>query len=391
MKWVTVDDMYNSAKSANTELLSDYASAYWAEYRSKHNYYDRLFRRMFNSFRFFDQTPLTTAPSAEHIADVQEEFTDAVYDFLLVNDKKFAELYRVNVIDDEKYSIFNNYDIIETKEEERSSEGTDNIGAKSVTDTNTYGSATDSNTHVEAQRQDSATHTEGQRTDTEQISVGAKTISEEDVVGAKTISEEDVVGAKTISEEDVVGARTDSDTATVGAQNNTKETGIAGFNSSTYSDADLVTESLGTRSDTAGHTQGQQTNTKSVQEGAQTNSKSIQEGAQSNSKSIQEGAQSNSKSIQKGAQSDTDAITKGEVRITDTKNIGGRSDTLASQHSAQENTFERGDTTAYTLTRKGNIGVRTVTEILAQHKEFWSMWEFYSYIFKEICADLLLI
>ena len=79
------------------------------------------------------------------------------------------------------------------------------------------------------------------------------------------------------------------------------------------------------------------------------------------------------------------------MTTTETRNVGSRSDTLSHVHSAQNNSFERDDSTTYTLTRKGNIGVRTVTEILTQHKDMWSVWEFYTYIFKEICAELLLI
>ena len=41
--------------------------------------------------------------------------------------------------------------------------------------------------------------------------------------------------------------------------------------------------------------------------------------------------------------------------------------------------------------RHGNIGVTTVSEMLRQHKEFWTTWEFYEYIFKAIAKDLLLV
>lgn len=41
--------------------------------------------------------------------------------------------------------------------------------------------------------------------------------------------------------------------------------------------------------------------------------------------------------------------------------------------------------------RHGNIGVTTVSEMLRQHKEFWTSWEFYEYIFKAIAKDLLLV
>ena len=47
------------------------------------------------------------------------------------------------------------------------------------------------------------------------------------------------------------------------------------------------------------------------------------------------------------------------------------------------------ETTEYK--RHGNIGVTTVSEMLRQHKEFWTSWEFYEYIFKSIAKDLLVV
>lgn len=305
MKWITVDDMYNTVKGTETKFLSSFNADFWQEYEQNHTYYDRLFRRMFASFRYFDQKPkvswdeITTA----EINDLQAEFTDAVHDLLMVNEKKFTELYRINVVPDEQYSILNNYDVTETKEEENSSTGTDTFGEKVDSDSNVYGAVQDSNTHVEGARTDSTTES--------------------------------------------VGARTDSDSVTQGAQSNTRENDIAGFNSSNYSDESRVNESLGARNDTANHTQG---------------------------------AQSNSKNL-----------NKGEMTTTDTRTVGTRTDTLTHTHGEQENTFEHGGTANYTLRRVGNIGVKTATEIMREHKELWSLWEFYTYIFKEICAELLLI
>lgn len=305
MKWITVNDMYNAVKGTETKFLSSFNAAFWQEYEQEHDYYDRLFRRMFASFRFFDQEPKASWDeiTPTEISNLQVEFTDAVHDLLMVNEKKFSELYRVNVVADEQYSILNNYDVTETKEEENSSTGTDTIGEKVDTDSNAYGAAQDANTHVEGARTDSTTES--------------------------------------------VGARTDSDSVTQGAQNNTRENDIAGFNSSNYSDDSRVNESLGARSDTANHTQGQQSNSKN--------------------------------------------LNKGEMTTTDTRTMGARTDTLMHTHGEQENTFEHGGTASYTLRRVGNIGVKTATEIMYEHREFWSLWEFYTYIFKEICAELLLI
>lgn len=43
----------------------------------------------------------------------------------------------------------------------------------------------------------------------------------------------------------------------------------------------------------------------------------------------------------------------------------------------------------YTLTRKGNIGVVSAPDLLEKHTNFWTSFDFYSYIFKDICTELL--
>lgn len=41
--------------------------------------------------------------------------------------------------------------------------------------------------------------------------------------------------------------------------------------------------------------------------------------------------------------------------------------------------------------RRGNIGVMTVADMEEKQRNFWMQWEFYDYIFSQICADLLMI
>lgn len=305
MRWVTVDDMYDNVKGTDNKLLSSFNADFWNEYKTNSTYYDRLFRRMFGSFRYFDQVPLDNRSEKTPwlINEVQTEFTDAVYDHLLANSKKYAELYRVNVVDDEKYSILNNYDITETKEEDRSATGTDNVGARTDTDNNVYGPSTNSVSRVEGQRED--------------------------------------------VREIVTGGREDEDTIQQGEQENSRLNKIAGFNSANFSNDNQSSETLGQRDDTITHTQGTQT--------------------------------------------DTDTLTKGAMTTTDTEQRGSKTDALSHTQGAQANTFTHDDSSEYTLRRVGNIGVRTMTEVMGQHKDFWNMWEFYTYIFKEICAELLLI
>lgn len=253
-----IGDIYKANAAASTLMLSNFSIAgaeddFWSDYRTNHTNYDRVFNRMFNSFKPFMQDE-----DAE-LSDVVDAFRQDVYEHLLINQKKYEELYRVQVIPDDDYSLINNYDMQE-------------IMDKDVTDNqdNTYGS-----------RQDSGSFTKG--------------------------------------------SRQDSTTNGIGQQTNTKTNTVAPYDSSTFANNTEDTEVLGARSDSISFTEGQQL--------------------------------------------DSSSSTKG----------------------SQIDDLNRTYTEDYTLHRVGNIGVQTVTDMLGKHIKLWSVWEFYEYIFKEICKDLLLI
>lgn len=254
---IRIGDIYKKNKADSTLMLSNYTTGeeldFWAEYRDNHARYDAVFNRMFNSFWYFMQLPDDT------LDEVVDQFRDAVYDHLLINSKKYEELYRVQVIPDDDYSLINNYDMQE-------------IMDKDVTDNqdNTYG-----------QRSDSGSYTKG--------------------------------------------SRTDNTTNGIGQQTNTTTSKVAPYDSSTYAEHTQDTQQIGARSDSIGFTEGQQL--------------------------------------------DSSSSTKGQ----------------------QKDDLDRTYTEDYTLHRVGNIGVQTVTDMLNKHIKLWSLWEFYEYIFKEICKDLLLI
>lgn len=58
---------------------------------------------------------------------------------------------------------------------------------------------------------------------------------------------------------------------------------------------------------------------------------------------------------------------------------------------AHDDTETAGGSDVVEFERRGNIGVMTVDDMLKKHKNFWMQWEFYDYIFSQICADLLMI
>ena len=150
---IKVGDIYKANRTGNTKMLSDFTIAgqetdFWADYRSNYARYDSVFNRMFNSFWPFMQQDM-------ELSDAVTAFRDDVYNHLMMNAKKYDELFRVQVIPDEDYSLVNNYDMQEVMD-------------KDVTDDqdNTYGSRQDSGSFTKGSRQDSTSNTIGEQTTT---------------------------------------------------------------------------------------------------------------------------------------------------------------------------------------------------------------------------------
>ena len=327
MKWVTVNDMYKCSKGNDFPLLSEFTGDFWSDYVSNYLRYDKLFNRMFTSFRYYMQDPVSMCDELtdEHIEEITRDFSYEVFNHLLVNSKKYSELYRVNVVDDDDFSVVDNYNVIETLERETSK--------------------SDSNVL-------------GQRLDSESEILGAKINTISETIGAKSESESEQLGSRQDSNSQTLGSRTDSNETTVGDQTNVGTNTIAVFNSIGFENDTEFTDSLVERTDSSETTIGQQINSNTNTIGPQSNSKTIQHGQQINETETELGQQAYSRNFTKGSQTDT---------------------------------YTGSGTEEYTLTRRGNIGVKTASQVMAEHADLWSKWEFYSYIFKEICADLLLI
>ena len=286
MKMFKVGQMYKKNAADNTLMLSNYGSDFWKDYRDNHTRYDKVFNRMFNSFYYFLQE------DDETIGDVTDNFREDVYNHLLMNDKKYDELYRVQVIPDVDYSLTNNYDMHEVMDKDVSDQ-----------QDNTY----------------------GQRTDTGEA----------------------VYGQRTDTGEAVKGQRSDNTTNTTGQQTNSSTESIAPYDSSTFANLNKKEDVLGNRQDTIAFTEGSQTDT--------------------------------SENV-KGSQTDT------------TENVkGSQTDTTENVYGQHKDDLDRTYAEDYTLHRYGNIGVMTVTDMLDRHIKLWSMWDFYEYIFKEICKELLML
>ena len=113
----TVKEMYEVSKSAGTPLLSNFNAVFWTDYIEHYTELDRYFARRYRSFRYFAQEESDT------IEVVTQNFTSSVYEHLLVNKKRYEELYRVQSVNDNEYMLLDNYNVNETVTKEGSGNG----------------------------------------------------------------------------------------------------------------------------------------------------------------------------------------------------------------------------------------------------------------------------
>lgn len=131
----TVKQMYQKCNISNTPLLSNYSSIFWNEYVNNFSDFDFVFSKLFSSFIYFDQT------DDLDIDEVTTDFTNSVYSWLRMNDKRYNELWRINVIpDNNKYSITDNYYLNETYAEHTTGNGSFIDNQRTDVTNNAYGS-----------------------------------------------------------------------------------------------------------------------------------------------------------------------------------------------------------------------------------------------------------
>ena len=113
----TVKEMYEVTKVAGTPLLSNFNDTFWNDYIEHYTELDRYFARRYSSFRYFAQEESDT------IEVVTQNFTSSVYEHLLVNKKRYEELFRVQAVNDNEYMLLDNYNVNETVTKEGSGNG----------------------------------------------------------------------------------------------------------------------------------------------------------------------------------------------------------------------------------------------------------------------------
>lgn len=181
-----VIDLYKAVGTGESLLPTGTDFDFWEEtYEANTAVYDREFARRFTTFEYFDFM------DADTIAEARENFHADVLSILTFNQKRYAEMYRVFLVEDADDPITYNYDMIETTGAQHSEteygatsetkgEETFTKGAETFTkgsQSNTVGAIT--TTHsvapynvqtLTAESSDGTTqqsNTEGQREDTE--------------------------------------------------------------------------------------------------------------------------------------------------------------------------------------------------------------------------------
>lgn len=273
-----VNDMYEYCKENNISMLSPFDADFWEVYNNNHDYFDRLFR---NSYREFVPFSLN---DNDTISDFVTDWVFDVYSFLLANEKRYSELWRMQELSDTDYSILDNYNVRETHSLSGETNRTDTMAA----------------------RQDSKTTN---------LTNAAQTISETNSYTHGAVSESD-------SETSQYGqdSTTTNTTLNVGAQSNSREEKVSADNVSTYSPKDLTSDSLGTRQDTTTETSTRAGRTDSTSGTHTENSRTDNE-----SKQLNKGAHNDSisESSNTGAHTDTHKTTDSESKtVTRKGNIG---------------------------------------------------------------------
>ena len=213
----TVKEMYKYSHDNDLKLLSDFDAAFWEEYKLNHARYDKVFSRLYSSFYYIHQEEDFT------IDVVQSEFSEDVYNFLLINRKKYEELYRIYNISDDDYKFDNNFSIKTTYSKDSTDSGTFNYGGKtdSVSVTETLGAREDSTNSSQnnSERTDSYNDTIGAGKTTVSNKTGKQDNSHVNTVA--TYNDEDFYNKEKSS--DLLGERVDESTENITERSNSGE------------------------------------------------------------------------------------------------------------------------------------------------------------------------
>lgn len=108
-----VNDLYECALENETTLLPTNRYDFWQDYVTNHTYYDRMFRRMYINYYYFDQDISGENP----VFSVLKEFKDAVEDLFWLRHDDYDELYKIMEASlAMEINPFNDYSMVESEE-----------------------------------------------------------------------------------------------------------------------------------------------------------------------------------------------------------------------------------------------------------------------------------
>lgn len=310
---VTIEELYDYYSDKDDPMFTDFVDDFWDMYRSNYMYFDKLFCSSYRSFVVYG---VKNELDMQHASITWESFVTA---FLLSNRKRYAELYRLQNLDDIDYNLLQPYNVTETHTASNTGSITDNKGAKSksIQNSTSFGavSTTDSGSNVHGAKSES---------DSEQRAYGQD----------RTVT----------SEENVTGS-----------QNNEQHHKVSAQNESTYAPKDLVSDAIGTRTDTAEKTETRNNRTDTI---SGTHTEASFTDTNSNTRNV-------------GAHSDTESGTVQDAAYTDTRNTT--------------------ESETRSVTKRGNMGIYSLSKLLSEHKELWDAFNFYKMIFDEMANEFLRI
>lgn len=404
---INVNQMYKYMRDESKPLLSNYPADFWKEYRDNYSYFDRLFMKSFRSFIPFNSLDL------DDVDEVSEDFAADCYNYLLANDKRYTELFRVQEIDDDDYNFMFNYDMTETYEGQTGQTGSETQGQRqdSRTLSTQYGATSQS-----SQKSESL----GSHTDTKssEFNYAAKTenLTKSETLGAHTDTHENtnVYGAleEDVTRSETLGAHTDThsdditygattDTKQYGAASDTVQTDVSAFNETLFQPKEKVSTTKGTHTDTESSVSHTDERDLSDTYGAQTNSVTETRDNASHTDHLTltdtMAAQTNSGTEQRteAARKDTasDSTVYGAQSNSGSETLTAQAHTDATTDSftkgSQTNTTTGSGTSEHTLTRRGNIGIQTTSDIIEKHIGLWKSFSFYKIVFDDLANEFL--
>ena len=168
-----------------------------------------------------------------------------------------------------------------------------------------------------------------------------------DTIGAITTNTSSTIGAITTNTKNTIGAITTNTTSTIGEQSNSEIKKVSPYDSNTFNNESGTDSSFGKRSDS-----GNTTTNEHIDSGNATTNEHTDSGNTTTNE-----------------HTDNLTFTKGQ----------------------QTDSHSNNSTDLYALTRKGNSGVQTGADMFRKHDSFWTLYEFYTMMFKYICNELLLV